>query len=158
MMADLTEKVAGDKIELHTLVPAQTEPHDWEPSTTDMVKLEQADLLILNGAGMESWSDQIIDSLNNPNLTVVTASDGIQLLEQDGHADPHVWLSPQNAKQEMENIKNALVELDPANQAFYQANYSSYAEQFDQLDQTFHQQLDNLTTVSYTHLICVINE
>ncbi|MDO5719021.1 MAG: zinc ABC transporter substrate-binding protein, partial [Tissierellia bacterium] len=84
---DFTSKIGGDKIDNKLLVPMGTEAHDWEPSTTDIANLEKADVLVINGAGMESWSDSIIDSLSNENLSVIVAADGIDLMEGHCHHD-----------------------------------------------------------------------
>lgn len=136
-MYDFASKIAGDKADVVNLVSDGTEPHEWEPSTTDMTKLEAADILIYNGAGMEHWVDKISDSLEN-DIVLVEASKGITLLsdeETQGNSDPHVWLDAKNAKVEMENIKNAFVSVDKANAEYYEANYETYAKQLDELDQ-----------------------
>ena len=172
-MYDFAVKVGGDKVEVTNMVPAGTEPHDWEPAATDIKDLEDADVFIYNGAGMEHWTEDVLDSLENKDLKVVEASKGLELLEgkeeedeEDSSEtsdtseadsseadtseadtsetdtsnedkivyDPHVWLSPLNAKTEMENIKDALVEADPDNKDYYEANFETYAEKFDQLD------------------------
>jgi len=143
-MYDFTQKVGGDKIDVKNLVPAGTEPHDWEPATTDIVNLENADVLVYNGASMESWVEKVLASLQNKKLVTVEASKSLDLMA--GHAeegetttkyDPHVWLNPQNAKKEMENIKDALVQADPANKNTYESNYMKYAAQFDELNQEY---------------------
>lgn len=171
-MYDFATKVGGDKVEVTNMVPAGTEPHDWEPAATDIKDLEDADVFIYNGAGMEHWTEDVLNSLENKDLTVVEASKGLTLLEgkeeeededestdssseeKDGEDssdseseevtyDPHVWLSPLNAKTEMENIKNALVEADPDNKDYYEQNYETYAEKFDQLDQEYKEGLSD---------------
>jgi ABC-type metal ion transport system, periplasmic component/surface adhesin len=143
-MYDFAKKVGGDKVDIVNLVPAGTEPHDWEPATTDVVNLEKADMLIYNGASMESWVGKVLDSLQNKNLVAVEASKGLDLMaghEEEGEEttkyDPHVWLAPENAKKEMENIKTALVQADAANRDTYESNYKKYAAQFDELDQEY---------------------
>ncbi len=143
-MYDFAKKIGGDKIEVTNLVPAGTEPHDWEPATTDIVNLENADMLIYNGASMESWTQKVMDALENKKLVTVEASKGLDLMpghaEEDEEAtkyDPHVWLAPENAKKELENIKNALVQADAANKDTYESNYEKYAAQFDELDQEY---------------------
>lgn len=156
---DFAIKVGGDKVSVTNLVPAGTEPHDWEPATTDILSLEKADILIYNGVGMEHWVDQVSDSLENKDLILQEASKGITLLEsghddheneeadeqkEDGHGhqyDPHIWLSIKNGKKMMENIKNFIVEADPENKDYYEANYEKYAEEFDALDQKFTEEL-----------------
>lgn len=134
-MYDFTSKIVGDKANVVNLVTDGTEPHEWEPSTTDMAALEKADMLIYNGAGMEHWIEQVAASLDNK-LILVEASKGIDLISGEGeeHSDPHVWLDAKNAKFEMEAIKNALVQADAKNATYYEENYNKYATMFDELD------------------------
>lgn len=135
-MYDFTTKIAGDKAEVINMVSDGTEPHEWEPSTKDMANLENADMLIYNGAGMEHWVDQISDSLEN-NIILVEASSGVMLIDDEvaqKNNDPHVWLDAKNAKIEMENIKDALVSIDAVNADYYEANYETYAKELDDLD------------------------
>ena len=143
-------------------MPAGTEPHDWEPAASDIKKLEEADIFIYNGAGMEHWAADVLTSLDNKNLIAVEASTGIDLLEgseheeeengeKDEHAeeityDPHVWLAPENAKKEMENIKDALVSADPDHQEYYEKNYQTYAKKLDDLDAEYQEKLSDVKT------------
>jgi zinc transport system substrate-binding protein len=158
---DFAVKIGGDKVVVTNLVPAGVEPHDWEPSTKDMINLQAADILLYNGVGMEHWIDQVASSLENKNLILVEASQGINLLpggageeeekadteskesaEDESGYDPHVWLSIKNAKLEMKNIKDALVKADPANTSYYEDNYITYAAKFDELDKEYKETLD----------------
>lgn len=151
-MYDFASKIGGDQAEVVNMVPAGTEPHDWEPAAADIAGLEQADVFVYNGAGMEHWAEDVLESLQNKALIAVEASTGVSLME--GHHedeeeepegeehegeeyDPHVWLSPLNAKKEMENIKNAFVQADPDNKDYYEANYAKYAADLDALDKEF---------------------
>lgn len=161
-MYDFAVKIGGEYAEVTNMVPAGTEPHDWEPAATDIKKLEQADLFIYSGAGMEHWAEDVLESLSKQSLVSVEASEGITLLpgheeEEEAHAeeqteehageeedehehgayDPHVWLSPLNAKKEMENIKNGFVKADPAHAEYYEENYTNYAAKLDALDKEF---------------------
>lgn len=91
-MYEFTKNLAGDLANVHTLVPAGMEPHDWEPTPQDIASIEKADVLVYNGAGMESWIDQVTDSLSNSKLIQVEASHGIDLLEgseEDEHDHEH---------------------------------------------------------------------
>ena len=63
-MYDFAKKIGGDKVEVINLVPAGTEPHDWEPSTKDLIEMEKSDIFIYNGAGMEQWVDDVLESLD----------------------------------------------------------------------------------------------
>ena len=146
---DFAKKVGGDKVDVINLVPAGTEPHDWEISTSDIVNLEKADMLIYNGAGIENWTDKVINTLENKDIVYVKTSEGLDIHKIDDRNnqennksdnrshDPHTWLSIKNAKQEMENIKNALVKYDPDNADYYKDNYEKYAKKFDELDKKY---------------------
>ena len=152
---DFAVKVGGDKVHITNLVPAGTEPHDWEPATTDILSLEKGDILIYNGVGMEHWIYQVTSSLENDSLILVEASQGLTLLEgeeeegesessEETASDPHVWLSIKNAKKEMETIKDAFVKADPDNAAYYEQNFNKYAADFDVLDSKFTNELSVL--------------
>ena len=143
-MYDFARKVGGDRIQVKDMVPAGTEPHDWEPAATDIRNLEDADVFVYNGADLEHWAEDVLATLENQDLIAAEASDGVELLD-GGHdhahgdegKDPHVWLDPMRAKQEMKNIRDALVKADPGNGDYYEANYEKYAGEFDELDQEF---------------------
>lgn len=162
-MYDFTLRIGGDKVTVTNLVPAGTEPHDWEPSTTDIIALEKADILIYNGVDMEHWVDKIVDSLNNKDIILVETSIGIDLLEGDhGHDDeeedehedeeededdsydPHVWISIKNAKVQLNNIKEALMKADPENADYFNANFETHVKKFDDLDKKFEDSLSGL--------------
>ena len=157
-MADFAEKIGGDRVDVTCLVPAGTEPHDWEPATTDIKNLENADVLVYNGAGMEHWVDDTLKSLSNKDLVAIEASQGIKLREVTGgeeegdeaagdsareasHTDPHVWVSPANARAELANIRDGLKQADPDGAADYDANYEKWAEEFENLDKEYAERL-----------------
>ena len=126
---DFASHVAGDRAGVASLIPPGVEPHDWEPTAGDVTKARSADVLILNGAGFEKWSERI-----GAKRTVNT-SEGIQLTQAaEGGIDPHVWLDPMLAKQQVENIKAALMEADPQNADQYSKNAAAYIVELDGLD------------------------
>ena len=104
----LQKKIGGDKVEVINLVPAGTEPHDWEPSTKDLIEMEKSDIFISNGAGMEQWVDDVLESLDTEELTSVGSIQRDQVTKRSGctehdhehnsENDPHVWLDPQECK------------------------------------------------------------
>ena len=137
-MADFTAKIGGDRVKVTTMVPSGTEPHDWEPSPMDIVNLNRAEVFVYSGAGMEHWAEDVLKSLDNRALIAAEASSGVSLLnEGDGHADPHVWLNPQNAKTQMANIRDVLTKADPAGKDAFEANFQKYAAELDKLDAEF---------------------
>ena len=155
-MYDFACKIGGDCVDVTNMVPSGTEPHDWEPSTNDLKNLEKADVFIYNGADMEPWADDLLVSRSDT-LRVVEASENVELRTTDGeheHAhehdgadhhhgdfDPHVWLDPENAKIEMEAIRDALCAADPENSTVFQSNYEKYAAELDALDAEFREKL-----------------
>lgn len=158
-MYDFANKIGGDKIKVENLVPTGVEAHDWEQSTGDTVKLNNADILIYNGLGMEPWIDSVKTSLSSSELKYVEVSENINFIESTHthshedeeeehteeheneldhiHYDPHVWLDPQNAIIEMENIYKAFSEIDPDNKDYYKSNLDKYTKQLQELDNTF---------------------
>ena len=159
-MADFAKKIGGDRVEVFTMVPTGAEPHDWEPSPADIVRLEKAQVFVYSGAGMEHWAEDVVSSLGNKSLVVAEASKGIALPEGDpghedeetheadghghGDGDPHVWLDPRNAKAQMASIREALTQADPDGKAVYDTNYEKYALALDELDAEFREGLKDL--------------
>ncbi len=144
-MYDFAQKIGGENVEITNMVPAGTEPHDWEPSAIDIRNMEDADVFIYNGAGMEHWAEDILKSLDNSDLITVEASEGVELIKEEKENDPHVWLDPENAKIEMEHIKDAFIEEDKDNADDYNENYETYSKQLDELDAEFKETLSQTT-------------
>ncbi|MFD1990761.1 metal ABC transporter substrate-binding protein [Paenibacillus nicotianae] len=166
-MQEFTSKVAGDLADVQVLVPAGTEPHDWEPTAQDIAKMTDADMLVYNGGGVESWIDQVKDTLGDSGPKLVDASNGIQLMasteeehegEEAGHEeehateeghdhgefDPHVWLSPIQAQTEVRNIETALTALDPNHAADFKKNADAYIAELQKLDAEYKASLSNV--------------
>jgi zinc transport system substrate-binding protein len=118
--------------------------HDYQLTPSDLKKLEQASLFVVNGAGMESFLDKVIKRL--PGLKIVEASRGIPLLKNasDGEENPHVWVSITNAIQQVRNIGEQLAGLDPTHAKQYRANAGRYVRKLEALRQKMHQALAGL--------------
>ena len=133
---DFAAKITQDKAKVYNIMPSGADAHSWTPSAKDLVNLNKADIFIYNGLGMEHWTDQVLKTLDKKVLTV-RVSDGISEEHDDDHdhenIDPHIWLSPQNAKIILKNIKDALVQADSANAEFYEQNYQDCADRCDEL-------------------------
>ncbi len=133
-MWDFAQKIGGDKIDPVNLIPGGTEAHSWEPSAGMLVELENADVLLYNGLGMENWIEKIKSGINNPGLVYGELS---AYTENTAAEDPHVWLNPQNAKKQLEAIKNILSEKDPGNAEYFNQNYETNAKKIDELDKKY---------------------
>jgi zinc transport system substrate-binding protein len=142
--------VAGDVADVSVLVPPNAGPHDYSFSPADIQKIAKADVLVINGAGLENWLQRGIKSAGRKDLLMVDTSAGINLItgvdvrplpgvhsEPDpdaGGTNPHIWLSPINAIKQVENIRDALVSRDPANAETYRANAVAYIRELQSLD------------------------
>ncbi len=133
-MWDFAKKIGGDKIDLVNLIPGGTEAHSWEPTAGMLAELENADILLYNGLGMENWTEKIKSGINNPDLVYVELS---AYTDTNESADPHVWLNPQNAKKQLEAIKNIFSEKDPTNYDYYTQNYETVSKKIDELDEKY---------------------
>ncbi len=133
----LVEGIAGDLAIVNTITPAGAEPHEYEPTTQDLVAIEKSKLLFLNGAGFESWAEGYVSA----GATIVPVAD--TLVTQNFVAgesvarDPHVWLDPTLAKASAQIVLDALVAADPGHEQEYKVNAETFLKQFDDLDAAF---------------------
>ncbi len=142
-MYDFARMIGGGRASVTSLVPAGVEPHDWEPSAADMAKLSQADVLILNGAGMEHWAESLEGVLED--TRVVYTCDAV---ETDENTDPHTWLSPKNAELQLEAVADAFCEADPENADFYRQNLDGCKKKAELLDSEYRSAgLDGMTLI-----------
>ncbi|WP_407400378.1 metal ABC transporter substrate-binding protein [Anaerovibrio sp.] len=116
--------------------------HDYQLTTEDMKTLENADILIANGAGMESFLDKVIKEQKK--LTLIDASKDMELLETDGEKNPHLWLSVTADIQQVKNITEQLKKADPKHADAYQANADAYIQKLDALKKEMHDTLDKV--------------
>jgi len=148
-MAELIKAVGGDKVDIYTIVPDGTEPHDFELKAKDIVKLANSKIFVYNGAGMESWAQNAVQASENKGLMVVDASMGCDLIKNGGVVDPHLWLSLKTAKVQALNIKEALVRADPSNKEYYENNYSSFSTSLDELYNEYKTKFDNVKNKNF---------
>ena len=142
---DLARAVVGDKGSVYSLVPSGVEPHDYEPSSGDIQKLNNADIFVTLGIEFEEFEEDLVNSVN-PNVKVVPAGSGISLIKlsdehEDEHhhsgEDPHIWLSPRNAQLMAQNIMNGLVSSDSSNVEYYEQTGKKLIEDLKMLDEEF---------------------
>ncbi|HSW66318.1 MAG TPA: zinc ABC transporter substrate-binding protein [Bacillota bacterium] len=143
-MGEFASQVGGNKVQVTTLVKPGTEPHDYDPSASDMATIYQSKVLIYNGAGLERWADKISGELDAHKVVHIRASDGLSLrpraqsdAENNASADPHVWMDPVLAIRQVTNIKKGLIAADPANRQTYETNAANYIAQLQALSSSF---------------------
>jgi manganese transport system substrate-binding protein len=137
VLADMAQNVAGDKAIVESITKPGAEIHGYEPTPSDLARGQGADLILENGLNLERWATRLYNSL--PKVPHLTLSEGIQPVNiaedaYQGKPNPHAWMSPKNALIYVENIRKALVNLDPANTATYDANAKAYSQQIQAID------------------------
>jgi len=137
VIQDMAQNVAGDAAVVVSITKPGAEIHDYQPTPRDIVKAQEADLVLWNGMNLERWFERFFDNVKDVPSAVVSAGIapiGIGGGPYDGKPNPHAWMSPANALLYVENIRKALVAHDPANAATYDANAARYAEEIKALD------------------------
>lgn len=143
---EFTKQVVGDKADVVLLVPNGAEPHDWEPSPSDLIKVKNASLVIYNGAGLEPWVEKIGSTTLSGKQTL-SAANVVPLLQaqydeegesaETGVMDPHIWLDPVNAQAIVHAIAAAAAQIDPSNSDYYSANSTNYITRLVELDHDY---------------------
>ena len=144
IIQDMAQNVAGDAAIVESITKPGAEIHGYEPTPQDIVKAQKADLVLWNGLNLERWFEKFFGNLEGVPRAVLTA--GIEPLGIDegpytGKPNPHSWMSPRNAVIYVENIRRALVQLDPANEAIYNANAAAYTVKFTAIEETVRTEL-----------------
>jgi ABC-type Zn uptake system ZnuABC Zn-binding protein ZnuA len=121
-LASFVHAVGGDAVVVDTLVPIGSGPEDYQPTPADIIRLHDADVLVENGAGLETWLDRTIENASNAHLRVAVLSDGLP--KKAGN--PHLWMDPHYARAYVRAVRNALSAADPAHRALYARNAAAY--------------------------------
>lgn len=155
-ITQFTRAVAGDRAEVTQLLPVNVGPHDYQAKPDDAQTLARANVLVKNGLEMETFLDDLVANAGNSNLKVIDSSDGVKTITTEsiegeshdhdhggeekanghdhGEFNPHIWLDPKRAIQQVENIRDGLIAADPAGKAIYTANAATYIQQLQDLD------------------------
>jgi zinc/manganese transport system substrate-binding protein len=137
ILADFALNVGGDRINVATLVGPDGDTHVYQPKPDDAKELGAAQLIVVNGLGLEGWIDRLIKA-SGAKAPVIVATKGInpQQMNEEGRIglDPHAWQSIANAKVYVVNIRDGLIAADPAGEAAYRANADNYLGKLDALE------------------------
>ena len=154
IIADITKNIAGDKIDLHSIVPVGQDPHEYEPLPDDVKKTSQADLIFYNGINLETggnaWFTKLVQNAKKEeNKDYYAVSDGVDVIylegqNEKGKEDPHAWLNLENGMIYAKNIAKQLSAKDPKNKDFYEANLKKYLEKLEALDKEAKQKFNNI--------------
>jgi len=132
VIADMARNVAGDVAVVESITKAGAEIHGYQPTPRDIIKAQDADLILWNGLNLELWFEQFFTNLTN--IPSVVLTEGIQPMgitegEYTGKPNPHAWMSPNNALIYIDNIREAFINSDPKNKSIYTRNAEKYKKE-----------------------------
>ena len=133
ILADFARNAGGERVRVTSLVGPNGDVHVYTPTPADARTIADARLVVVNGLGLEGWLPRLLQSAGS-RAPIVTASRGVAPLKFGSETDPHAWQSVVNAKIYIANIRNALVEVDPAGADDYRKNAEAYLAELDGLD------------------------
>jgi manganese/iron transport system substrate-binding protein len=149
IVGDVVRNIVGPQADLQILIPPGVDEHNFQYTPEDVARVADADLVFINGAGLETFAKPLMENASGQ-ARLVAVSDGIALLQAgentsgSDHAgqagDPHVWTDPNNVITWAKNISEALAGRDSAHAAEYRANAASYSEKLVELDRWIQQQ------------------
>ncbi len=167
-IADIAQNVAGERFTVDTLIPLGMDLHAFEPIPSDVARLADSDVVIINGSGLEFWLEDVIAN-SGGDFRVIEASAGLTSREmhheneeneeqeehesheaegKEGHhhgdIDPHFWLDPVNVIQYVNNIRDGFIEVDPEGKEIYTQNAENYIKELNELDTYIHEQVKTI--------------
>ena len=158
--AEMVREVGGGHVEVQVVVPPGADPHTFEPTAGELVRLSDNILYFRIGPDLLPFEDVLVSRLQEiePGIRVIDSSEGVTLLastdpDERGSPDPHIWLSLRNAEIMTAHVRDALIEADPANAAEYQANSDEYISRLREADEDIRQGLSGsgVHTILVTH-------
>lgn len=161
-----SERIGGDLIEVESIIPPGADAHSMEVAMKKMMEIAESDAFIYSGTGLESFADAVVDAINDEDMKVVRAAEDVSFItgykdEHEEHneenhdekeeqnemnVDPHVWLDPMRSVIIAENIRDAFIEIDPANEGEYKKNFDALQKELEQLNTEFQELVNSAET------------
>jgi len=140
MIADMAKQIAGDKVSIQCIVPIGGDPHLHSPTPRDVKMVAAADLIFKNGLTFEGWLSELIENSGTKGRTVLV-TEGVDVIESTTYknsSDPHAWMDITNGYIYIKNIRDALIDLDPTNKAFYESQHDNYRKKLEETHAYIH--------------------
>lgn len=142
-LADIAQNIADDRLEVETLIPPGADPHTFQPTPQDVAKIANSQVLIVNGAGLEEWLQEVLDNAGGERLVIEAARGLSENSSRPG--DPHFWLDPNYVVHYAEEIGDGYTQIDPAGAAVYAQNTTDYIDQLQELDAWIADQVEQVS-------------
>lgn len=145
-LADITRNIAGDRISVDSLLPVGADPHAYQAAPSDVAKIAESDLLILNGLEYEHFIEPLLENAGGERL-MIEATAGLSPRKDAGSehgVDPHMWLDPNLVVTYVENIRDGLIQVDVEGTQIYKANADAYIAQLKDLDKWIVEQVNTI--------------
>lgn len=148
---DFVKQIGKEKVDVQILLPPGTESHTYEPTPSDIVNINEADMFVFTNEIMEPWADKIANSIDSDTI-ILQAAENINLIElgheesktHDNHEyDAHVWLNPINSIKMVDNITEKLCEISPENEEYFKNNANEYIKELENLDKKIEEIIQN---------------
>ncbi len=145
----IAKEIGKDNIDLNIVVPIGVDPHEYEISLKQTKELEDTDLFLYNGSGLEHWGEKVSETMKSKGKKVIDASDYVKLLDiEDNHdgdnhsgKDPHIWLDPTNVDKIAKQLSEELKNMDKKNSDIYEKNYLELSAKLKNLDDKYKEEL-----------------
>lgn len=151
IISDVVREVGGDKVEVYNLVPTGTDPHEYEPLPEDSVKASDADIVFYNGFNLEDeWFDKLMDSVGQDESRIFSVTDKVEpaYLEdeatQEEEVNPHTFIDPVAGIYMAEDVRDALIEIDPDNKEYYEERAGDYLDRLHELEEEYETRLGEI--------------
>lgn len=147
IIQDIAKNVVGDKAIVKSITKPGAEIHYYQVTPKDIVKAQNADLVLYNGLNLETWFKKFFTNVKNvPSVIVTKGIKPLSIYEgpYKGKPNPHAWMSPKNAIVYINNIKNAMIKYDAKNKEYYEKNAKNYISKIKKLDKPFRKQIGNI--------------
>jgi manganese/iron transport system substrate-binding protein len=141
--------VGGEYVSVKNIVPIGASPETFQPAPQDVATLADANVLVENGAGLETWLDKLLRDAGTPNLRVVVCANGLPVK----NLNPHLWMDPVLAKQYVLKIRDALIAADPSHADEYRRNALAYNARLDELIKAIRRQI---ATIPPSHRYMIV--
>ena len=145
-LADITRNIAGDRISVDSLLPVGADPHAYQAAPSDVAKIAESNLLILNGLEYEHFIEPLLENAGGERL-MIEATAGLSPRKDAGSehgVDPHMWLDPNLVVTYVENIRDGLIQVDVEGTQIYKANADAYIVQLKDLDRWIVEQVNTI--------------